>query len=124
MFTKRYTIFYSGPFLSRDLSGCLCYLGSKYSTVSAPEVINGKRYDFSADWWGMGCLIFEMVEGRSPFRSRKEKVKREEVDRRVREDNDEYSSKFSADCRSLCQMVGGIYQTVMQLPVKRNIDQS
>ena len=65
----------------------------------------GKRYDFSADWWGMGCLIFEMVEGRSPFRSRKEKVKREEVDRRVREETEEYSNKFSLECRTLCQMV-------------------
>lgn len=41
----------------------------------------------------------------SPFRARKEKVKREEVDRRVKEDQEIYSSKFRDDCRSICIQV-------------------
>lgn len=46
-----------------------------------------------------------MIEGQSPFRQRKEKVKREEVDRRVKETNEIYSSKFSPLVRDLCSKV-------------------
>ena len=63
----------------------------------APEVIQNESYSFSPDWWGLGCLVFEMIQGQSPFRRRKERVKREEVDRRVREDPEEYSDKFSEE---------------------------
>ena len=41
----------------------------------------------------------------APFRARKEKVKREEVDRRVKEDEPVYSTKFSEDSRSICSQV-------------------
>lgn len=43
-----------------------------------------------------------MIEGQSPFRCRKEKVKREEVDRRVKESSEIYSGKFSPLVRDLC----------------------
>ncbi|XP_052251559.1 G protein-coupled receptor kinase 5-like isoform X3 [Dreissena polymorpha] len=68
----------------------------------APEVVKNEKYTFSPDWWGLGCLIYEMIEGKAPFRARKEKVKREEVDRRVKEDTETYSAKFSEDCRRIC----------------------
>uniref|UniRef100_A0A6I8PUF9 G protein-coupled receptor kinase n=1 Tax=Xenopus tropicalis TaxID=8364 RepID=A0A6I8PUF9_XENTR len=71
----------------------------------APEVINNESYTFSPDWWGLGCLVYEMIQGQSPFRKRKEKVKRDEVDRRVREDEEEYSEKFSEDAKSICRML-------------------
>ena len=45
-------------------------------------------------------LIFQ-----APFRARKEKVKREEVDRRVKEDEEVYSTKFSDDAKDCCQKV-------------------
>jgi G protein-coupled receptor kinase len=48
-------------------------------------------------------LIYEMIEGKAPFRQRKEKVKREEVERRVREDQEKYSEKFSEAARTLCR---------------------
>ncbi|XP_049779043.1 G protein-coupled receptor kinase 2 [Schistocerca cancellata] len=69
----------------------------------APEVIDNERYTFSPDWFSFGCLIYEMIEGQAPFRARKEKVKREEVDRRVKEDQEKYSHKFSEEAKSLCQ---------------------
>ncbi|MEE6479238.1 hypothetical protein FKM82_012183 [Ascaphus truei] len=71
----------------------------------APEVINNERYMFSPDWWGLGCLIYEMIEGRSPFRARKERVKREEVEKRVQEEQESYSEKFSEDAKSICMML-------------------
>ncbi len=72
---------------------------------TAPEVVKNERYTFGPDWWGLGCIIYEMLEGRAPFRARKEKVKREEVDRRVKEDEEKYSSKFSDDAKVICRKV-------------------
>ncbi|KAG1681082.1 G protein-coupled receptor kinase 2 [Nymphon striatum] len=69
----------------------------------APEVVDNEKYTFSPDWFSMGCLIFEMIEGQAPFRARKEKVKREEVDRRVKEEEEQYSSKFNEHARSICR---------------------
>uniref|UniRef100_A0A1A9W829 G protein-coupled receptor kinase n=1 Tax=Glossina brevipalpis TaxID=37001 RepID=A0A1A9W829_9MUSC len=71
----------------------------------APEVIDNEKYSFSPDWFSFGCLLYEMIEGQAPFRMRKEKVKREEVDRRVKEDPEKYSSKFIDEARSLCQQL-------------------
>ncbi|XP_044293373.1 G protein-coupled receptor kinase 5-like isoform X3 [Varanus komodoensis] len=71
----------------------------------APEVINNERYSFSPDWWGLGCLIYEMIEGQSPFRARKERVKREEVEKRVQEEQAQYSDKFSEDAKAICKML-------------------
>ncbi|XP_008053967.2 G protein-coupled receptor kinase 4 [Carlito syrichta] len=71
----------------------------------APEVINNENYTFSPDWWGLGCLIYEMIQGHSPFRKFKEKVSREEVDRRIKKDTEEYSEKFSEDAKSICRML-------------------
>lgn len=46
----------------------------------------------------------EMIEGRAPFRQRKEKVKREEVDRRVKEVAEDYNDeRFTPASRSLCE---------------------
>ncbi|XP_063780419.1 G protein-coupled receptor kinase 4 isoform X2 [Pseudophryne corroboree] len=100
----------------------------------APEVINNESYTFSPDWWGIGCLIYEMIQGQSPFRKRKEKVKRDEVDRRVKEDEEEYSNKFSEDAKSICRMLltkdpkqrlgckGDGAAGVKQHPIFRNIN--
>lgn len=49
-----------------------------------------------------------MIAGQSPFRGRKEKVKREEVDRRVLETEEVYSHKFSEEAKSICKMVRGL----------------
>lgn len=46
-----------------------------------------------------------MIEGQAPFRARKEKVKREEVDRRVKEEQEKYSTKFTEEAKSLCKQV-------------------
>ena len=33
----------------------------------APEVLHGRAYSLSVDWWTLGTLIFEMLVGRTPF---------------------------------------------------------
>ncbi|XP_077597117.1 G protein-coupled receptor kinase 6 [Stigmatopora nigra] len=69
----------------------------------APEVVMNESYTFSPDWWGLGCLLYEMIEGQSPFQQRKKKIKREEVERLVKEVPEEYSEKFSQEAKSLCK---------------------
>ncbi|XP_055988783.1 G protein-coupled receptor kinase 4 isoform X4 [Sorex fumeus] len=71
----------------------------------APEVLSNEKYTFSPDWWGLGCVIYEMIQGHSPFRKFKEKVQREEVDQRVKNDTEEYSKKFSENAKSICRML-------------------
>jgi len=33
----------------------------------APEVIEGKEYNKSVDWWSLGTLLYEMMTGTPPF---------------------------------------------------------
>lgn len=77
-------------------------------SLSAPEVVKNERYTFSPDWWALGCLMYEMIEGQSPFQQRKKKIKREEVEQLVREVQESYSDKFSEDAKSLCRQVGRV----------------
>lgn len=83
------------------------YVRGRVGTVGymSPEVIDNEKYTFSPDWFSLGCLIYEMIEGSNPFRARKEKVKREEVERRVKEEKEKYSSKFSEEAKAICQAV-------------------
>ncbi|XP_078285229.1 G protein-coupled receptor kinase 5-like [Rhinoraja longicauda] len=71
----------------------------------APEVINNEPYTVSPDWWGLGCLVYEMTAGHSPFRARKERVKREEVEKRVQQQDEVYSDKFTEDAKHICRVL-------------------
>lgn len=33
----------------------------------APEVLEGKAYGKAVDWWSLGTLMFEMLDGNPPF---------------------------------------------------------
>ncbi|XDV54797.1 hypothetical protein PO909_023010 [Leuciscus waleckii] len=69
----------------------------------APEVITNTYYSFSADWWGLGCLIYEMTAGKPPFRDHKERLARHEMERRVLETVEQYGNKFDEDTSSICK---------------------
>ncbi|KAK2818611.1 hypothetical protein Q5P01_024172 [Channa striata] len=68
----------------------------------APEVISNESYGMSADWWGLGCLIYEMTAGQPPLRARGEHPKASEMERRIQTEQEEYSDKFSRMVKELC----------------------
>lgn len=68
----------------------------------APEVISKEKYGTSPDWWGLGCLIYEMIEGRSPFREPGERPKSSEMEKRIKSNPVEYSNKFSKEAIDIC----------------------
>ncbi|XP_051971671.1 G protein-coupled receptor kinase 5-like isoform X2 [Xyrauchen texanus] len=69
----------------------------------APEVIANTYYGVSIDWWGLGCLIYEMTAGNPPFHTHKERLPRQEKERRVLEMTEHYGSKFDEGSKSVCK---------------------
>jgi len=81
----------------------------------APEMLakdpNGHRlfYDQAVDWWSFGCLVYEMLYGKCPFRTTKAKNlnpsdKQKSMDQATLEmDPDYIPEKFTADAMVLCK---------------------
>ncbi|XP_009993332.1 PREDICTED: beta-adrenergic receptor kinase 1, partial [Chaetura pelagica] len=66
----------------------------------APEVLQkGVAYDSSADWFSLGCMLFKLLRGHSPFRQHKTKDKHE-IDRMTLT---MLPDSFSPELRSLLQ---------------------
>lgn len=55
----------------------------------APEVLDGKGYDKSADWWSLGILTYEMMFGLPPFYHNSQK----EMFRKIKEGEFRFSDK-------------------------------
>ena len=33
----------------------------------APEILEGKNYNKSIDWWAMGIMLYELLFAKNPF---------------------------------------------------------
>ncbi|KAI3362494.1 hypothetical protein L3Q82_012784, partial [Scortum barcoo] len=95
-----------GSCLARGTVGTLGYM--------APEVIAHKHYGTSVDWWGLGCLIYEMTAGQPPFRARGEHPKASEMERRIQTEQEEYGDKFSNEVKDLCCSPRQVYCSDVQ----------
>ncbi|KAG7456992.1 hypothetical protein MATL_G00241830 [Megalops atlanticus] len=82
----------------------------------APEILKDIPYRTSVDWWALGCSIYEMVAAYTPFKgpeAKKEKVAKEEVQRRICEDEVKYEHKgFDAATKDIISQF-----------LKKNIDE-
>lgn len=81
----------------------------------APEVIRGDGGRFASDWWGVGCMLFELVVGHSPFRAPKvvvaadapsddeaKQAERRALAERVLAGRVEFPDSMSSACRDVC----------------------
>ncbi|XP_053165158.1 rhodopsin kinase GRK7 isoform X2 [Hemicordylus capensis] len=72
----------------------------------APEILREEdSYLYPVDWFAMGCSIYEMVAGRTPFKDYKEKVNKDEVKRRTLEDEVKFEhANFDDPSKDICKM--------------------
>ncbi|ELU07758.1 hypothetical protein CAPTEDRAFT_103369 [Capitella teleta] len=69
----------------------------------APEVLSkGTAYDSSADWFSLGCMLYKLLKGHSPFRQHKTKDKHE-IDRMTMTMNVEFPDSMSTEMKSLLE---------------------
>eukprot|EP00064_Thunnus_orientalis_P020433 superscaffoldBa00005613_g20568 len=97
-----------GYMAERTQSSLICIL------FAAPEVIGHEHYGMNVDWWGLGCLIYEMTAGQPPFRARGEHPKAPDMERRIQMEQEEYSDKFSKEVKDLCSLPRLVYCSDVQ----------
>ncbi|XP_013781792.2 G protein-coupled receptor kinase 1-like [Limulus polyphemus] len=69
----------------------------------APEVLSkGTAYDCSADWFSLGCMLYKLLKGHSPFRQHKTKDKHE-IDRMTLTMNVELPDSFTTELKTLLE---------------------
>lgn len=45
----------------------------------APEILKGDKYDYSVDWWSLGCVIYDMMTGKPPFTGNSHKAIQDKI---------------------------------------------
>lgn len=71
----------------------------------APEILKDEGYGYPVDWFAMGCSIYEMVAGQTPFKDYKEKVHKDEVKRRTLDEEVTFEhAKFSDTVKDICKL--------------------
>lgn len=71
----------------------------------APEILKEEEYIYPVDWFAMGCSIYEMIAGRTPFKDFKEKVGKDEVKRRTLEDEVKFEhANFTEEAKDICRL--------------------
>lgn len=59
--------------------------------MMAPEVYTGKPYSQAVDWWALGVMVYEMIDGRTPFNAKNNQM----IRNRILSVDLKFSSRFS-----------------------------
>ncbi|KAJ1939114.1 hypothetical protein EC988_007402, partial [Linderina pennispora] len=80
----------------------------------APELISGKGYTFSIDWWSLGVVMYECIYGKRPFRqgNNVDKLKRAIVE-------DEIQFPMIADVQVSYDCISAMRELLQKDPSKR-----
>ncbi|XP_008584945.1 PREDICTED: G protein-coupled receptor kinase 7 [Galeopterus variegatus] len=72
----------------------------------APEILVEKvGYSYPVDWFAMGCSIYEMIAGRTPFKDYKEKVSKEDLkERTLKEEVKFQHDNFTEEAKDICRL--------------------
>uniref|UniRef100_A0ABI7XLE1 G protein-coupled receptor kinase n=1 Tax=Felis catus TaxID=9685 RepID=A0ABI7XLE1_FELCA len=72
----------------------------------APEILMEKvSYSYPVDWFAMGCSIYEMVAGRTPFKDYKEKVSKEDLKQRTLQEEVRFQhDNFTEEAKDICRL--------------------
>ncbi|XP_044523542.1 rhodopsin kinase GRK7 [Gracilinanus agilis] len=72
----------------------------------APEILKEEEsYSYPVDWFAMGCSIYEMVAGRTPFKDYKEKVSKEDLKQRTLEQEVKFQhAGFTEEAKDICRL--------------------
>ncbi|XP_066475844.1 rhodopsin kinase GRK7 [Tiliqua scincoides] len=71
----------------------------------APEILTEDSYTYPVDWFAMGCSIYEMIAGRTPFKDFKEKVNKDEVKKRTIENEVKFEhANFDDPSKEICKL--------------------
>lgn len=63
--------------------------------MMAPEVFTGKSYSRLVDWWALGVMVYEMIDGRTPFNAKTNKLIKE----RITSVDLKFSPRFTDDAK-------------------------
>ncbi|CCI45164.1 unnamed protein product [Albugo candida] len=61
--------------------------------MMAPEVFTGRPYSRAVDWWALGVMVYEMIDGRTPFNAKTNRLIRD----RITNVDLKFSSRFADD---------------------------
>ncbi|XP_003789496.1 rhodopsin kinase [Otolemur garnettii] len=72
----------------------------------APEILMEKvSYSYPVDWFAMGCSIYEMVAGRTPFKDYKEKISKEDLKQRTLKEEVRFQhDNFTEEAKDICRL--------------------
>ncbi|EAX98713.1 AGC family protein kinase [Trichomonas vaginalis G3] len=87
--------------LARTLDTTMDHAVTQVGTAlyAAPEVLKGLPYSFSADCWGLGCVLYHLMAQRPPFLGETvAKVAKNVISQKVK-----IPSRYSDELREICQ---------------------